>query len=95
MAQALCLIQSLGRNGGDFAGMLLNRAEKETNPWEETIELRSKDGRVRPSLHNLFRDAVLLVLRAEDAVDGVGGAATGFVVVADLHFAQQANSEKI
>ena len=38
---------------------------------------------------SLFRDAVLFVLRAQNAVDGVGGAAAGFVVVADLHFAEQ------
>jgi hypothetical protein len=30
---------------------------------------------------------VLFVLRTKDAVDGVGGAVTGFVVVADLHLA--------
>ena len=43
----------------------------------------------------LFRDAVFFVLGAEDAVDGVGGAAAGFVVVADLHFAQQADGEQV
>ncbi len=52
---------------------------------------------MRPSLHKLrlFRDAVLFVLRTQDALDGIGGAAAGFVVVADLHFAEQANREKI
>ena len=35
----------------------------------------------------LFRDAVLFVLRTEDAVDGIGGAVAGFVEVTDLHLA--------
>jgi len=43
----------------------------------------------------LLRDAVLFVLRAQNAVDRVGCAATGLVVVADLHFAEQADGEKI
>jgi len=43
----------------------------------------------------LFRDAVFFVLRTEDAVDGVGGAVAGFVVVADLHLAEQADGEQV
>jgi hypothetical protein len=43
----------------------------------------------------LFRDAVLFVLRAQNAVDRVGGTTAGFVVVANLHFAEQADREKI
>ena len=61
---------------------------------EKPFELRSKDSGGRLSPHKpfldqqrLFRDAVFFVLRAQDTVDGVGGAAAGFVVVADLHFA--------
>ena len=34
---------------------------------------------------------MFFVLRAENAVDGVRGAAAGFVIVADLHFAEQAD----
>jgi uncharacterized caspase-like protein len=45
--------------------------------------------------HTLFGDAVFFVLRAQDAVDRVGGAAARFVVVANLHFSQQTNREKI
>ena len=59
------------------------------------FELRSKDSRGGCPYTRLFRDAVLFVLGAEDAVDGVGGAAAGFVVVADLHFAQQADRQQI
>jgi hypothetical protein len=43
----------------------------------------------------LFGNAVFFVLGAEDAVDGVGGAAAGFVVVADLHFSEQADGEQV
>jgi len=38
---------------------------------------------------------VFFVLRTEDAVDGVGGAVAGFVVVADLHLAEQADGEQV
>ena len=54
-------------------------------------------GRLSPhklSLHQneeLLRDAVLFALRAQDAVDGVRRPAAGLVVVADLHFAEQAD----
>src|SRR5271165_2827412 len=43
----------------------------------------------------LLRDAVLFVLRAQDAVNGIGRAAAGFVVVPDLHLAEQADCEQI
>ncbi len=56
---------------------------------------RQPPGRRRYSNHYLFRDAVFFVLRAQYAVDGVGGAVAGFVVVADLHFAQQADGEQV
>ena len=38
---------------------------------------------------------MFFVLGAEDAVDGVGGAAAGLVIVADLHFAEQADREQV
>ena len=38
---------------------------------------------------------MFFVLGAQDAVDGVRGAAAGFVVVADLHFAEQADGEQV
>src|SRR5579872_178448 len=43
----------------------------------------------------LFRDAVFFVLRTQHAVDGVGGAAAGLVVVANLHFAEQADRQQV
>ena len=43
----------------------------------------------------LFRDAVLFVLRTKHAVDRVGSAMAGFVVVTDLHLAEQADGEQI
>ncbi len=52
--------------------------------------LRSKDsqGRLSPHRQQLFRDALFFALGAEDAIDGIGGAAAGLVVMADLHFAE-------
>jgi len=42
-------------------------------------------------MQHLFRNAVFFVLRTKNAVDGVWSAMAGFVVVADLHFSQQAD----
>ena len=43
----------------------------------------------------LFRNAVFFVLGTQDSVDGIRGPAAGFVVVADLHFAQQADGQQV
>jgi len=38
---------------------------------------------------------MLFVLRAQNAVDGVRGAAAGFVIVTNLHLAEQADGKQI
>ena len=43
----------------------------------------------------LFRDAVLFVLRTQHAVDRIGSAVAGFVVVADLHLAEQPDGQQV
>jgi hypothetical protein len=43
----------------------------------------------------LFRDAVLFVLRTEDAIYRVRCAAAGFVVMTDLHLAQKADGQQV
>ena len=52
-------------------------------------------GKITASALRLFRDAVLFVLRAQNTVDRIRGAAAGFVVMADLHFAEQADGEQV
>src|SRR5208283_396713 len=49
----------------------------------------------RGAISELFRDAVLFVLRTQHTVNGVRGAMPGFVVVAHLHLAQQSDGEQI
>lgn len=48
-----------------------------------------------PNGSELFRDAVLFVLGAEDAVDRIRSSAAWFMIVANLHFAEQADGEQI
>jgi hypothetical protein len=43
----------------------------------------------------LFRDAVLFVLGAQNAINGIGSSVARFVVVADLHLSQQPDGEQI
>src|SRR5258708_21442262 len=43
----------------------------------------------------LLRDAMLFVLRPQNAVHRIGDAATGLVVVANLHFPKQADRKKV
>jgi hypothetical protein len=43
----------------------------------------------------LLRDTVFFALGAEDTVYRVGSAATGLVIVANLHFSQESDREKI
>ena len=59
------------------------------------LERRSKLRLYEQGYSGLFGDAVFFVLGAEDAVNGVGGAAAGFVVVTALHFSQQADGEEV
>jgi hypothetical protein len=49
----------------------------------------------RTAAPHLFGDAVFFALRAQDAIHGIRGAAAGFVVVADLHLAEQPNGQHI
>ena len=51
--------------------------------------------RGRSRLHMVFGDGVLFALGAEDAVDRIWGAAGGFVVVAHLHFTQEAYRQHV
>ena len=44
---------------------------------------------------SLLRDAVLFVLRPQNAVDGIRSAVAELVVMPYLHFAKQADSEQI
>src|ERR1700728_2945127 len=44
---------------------------------------------------DLLGDAVFFALRAEDAIDGIRSAAAGLVIVANLHFSEQANGQQI
>jgi hypothetical protein len=82
-----------------------NRARKVTrSEWRGgpfgTVESRRVCG-TKPQARddgmrkNLFRNAVLFVLRAQDAVDGVGGAVAGFVKVTNLHLAEKADGEQV
>ena len=62
--------------------------------------LALKAGSLRGCLYvdrktRLFRDAVLFVLGAQHPVDGIGSAAAGLVIVADLHFAEEADCQQI
>src|SRR6266853_50170 len=52
--------------------------------------------RGRPSLPlQLLRDRALFALRPQDAVDGIRGALRGLVVMAHLHFSEQADGEHV
>src|SRR5450432_136901 len=52
-------------------------------------------GKARAACEELFGDAVLFTLRAQDTVYGVGSAITRLVIVAYLHFAQQSKGQHI
>lgn len=43
----------------------------------------------------LFRDAMFFVQRTKHPVDGIRSAVSGFVVVADLHLAEQPDGEQV
>ena len=83
---------SIGRSRHPRSIDLLSLIQKDAQARGPSTSLRQVRAahfqrRVAEISLRLFGDAVLFVLRAQDAIDRVGSAAAGLVVVADLHFA--------